>query len=63
MEWKMRCWCRWGGGKGVIFNFGFLIFPAFAGHAFAWIPHAKAATEYMGGSKGYRGTGVKGGRW
>ena len=31
---------------------------AVAGHAFAWIPHAKAAKaakEYMGGSKGYRG--------
>jgi len=25
------------GAKGEIFNFGFLILPAFAGHAFAWI--------------------------
>jgi hypothetical protein len=33
----MRCWCRWVEGKGGIFNFGFLILPAFAGHAFAWI--------------------------
>ena len=23
----MRCWCRWELGRGVIFNFGFLIFP------------------------------------
>ncbi len=40
-----------------------MIDPAFAGHAFAWIPHAKAAKaakEYMGGSKGYRDTGVQG---
>ena len=23
----MQCWCRWGEGKGGIFNFGFLFFP------------------------------------
>ena len=45
--------------KGMIFNFGFLIFPAFPGRGYAKIPHAKAAKGAKVG-RGIQGGGMSG---